>query len=283
MYFIFLFIFLLASSLTPPRSDSASIASKAKESSDTSISDEDISSAEDGEIVDKESLEWELALKTVLMEDKKDLPDGLESFVNTARSYGDVAGDTIMNDALMMPIGFGIVFVYVTIMLGKFSCTEQRALLALGGLLCIGLTIGFTYGFCSAINLFYGPMHNIIPFLLLGIGIDDMFVIIQCYDNLGSEKSQDNVENIGRTMRHAGVAITVTSLTDFIVFVLGATTVLPALRSFCPITISPPCEPSMLPVQERYRMILKKERFGGTCDILLMAKNKTGKQDMLVS
>ena len=49
------------------------------------------------------------------------------------------------------------------------------------------------------------------------------------------------------------------------------------------ITISPPCEPSMLPVQERYRMILKKERFGGTCDILLMAKNKTGKQDMLVS
>ena len=199
----------------------------------TSISDEDISSAEDGEIVDKESLEWELALKTLLMEDKKDLPDGLESFVNTARSYGDVAGDTIMNDALMMPIGFGIVFVYVTIMLGKFSCTEQRALLALGGLLCIGLTIGFTYGFCSAINLFYGPMHNIIPFLLLGIGIDDMFVIIQCYDNLGSEKSQDNVENIGKTMRHAGVAITVTSLTDFIVFVLGATTVLPALRSFC--------------------------------------------------
>ena len=49
------------------------------------------------------------------------------------------------------------------------------------------------------------------------------------------------------------------------------------------ITIQPPCEPNMLPVQERYRTILKKERFGGTCDILLMAKNKTGQQDMLVS
>ena len=34
-------------------------------------------------------------------------------------------------------------------------------------------------------------------------------------------------------MRRAGVAITVTSLTDFMVFAIGSTTVLPALRSFC--------------------------------------------------
>ena len=42
-----MFIFLLASSLTPPRSDSASIASKAKESSDTSDSDEDMDNEEE--------------------------------------------------------------------------------------------------------------------------------------------------------------------------------------------------------------------------------------------
>ena len=50
MYLIFLFIYLLASSLTPPRSDSASIASKAKESSDTSDSDEDMDGEEDDEV-----------------------------------------------------------------------------------------------------------------------------------------------------------------------------------------------------------------------------------------
>ena len=37
----------------------------------------------------------------------------------------------------------------------------------------------------------------------------------------------------GRCLQHAGVAITVTSLTDFLAFVVGATTVLPALQSFC--------------------------------------------------
>ena len=199
----------------------------------SSITPADISSMGTGEIVDANSMEWEKSLEEALIEDQKDLPEGMETFVNVARGYSDVAGETIINDAMMMPIGFMIVFVYVVIMLGKFSCTEQRALLALGGLACIGLTVGFTYGFCSAVDLFYGPMHNIIPFLLLGIGIDDMFVIIQCYDNLGQEKTDSVITNMGLTLRHAGVAITVTSFTDFIVFALGATTVLPALRSFC--------------------------------------------------
>jgi Niemann-Pick C1 protein len=36
-----------------------------------------------------------------------------------------------------------------------------------------------SYGFCSAVGLVFGPMHNVLPFLLLGIGIDDMFVIVQ--------------------------------------------------------------------------------------------------------
>ena len=34
-------------------------------------------------------------------------------------------------------------------------------------------------------------------------------------------------------MRHAGVAITITSVTDLMAFGIGASTVLPAMSSFC--------------------------------------------------
>jgi len=201
----------------------------------SAIQEDDVSDMGTGELVDAASLEWEAELRDLLLQKRDGLPAGFSAFVNVARGYSDIAGDTISSDAIMMPIGFMIVFVYVTLMLGRLNCVQQRSMLALAGLASIGMTVGFTYGICSAIGLFYGPMHNIIPFLLLGIGIDDMFVIMQCYDNLtpAERLSSDIPSTVALTMRRAGVAITVTSLTDFMVFAIGSSTVLPALRSFC--------------------------------------------------
>ena len=88
------------------------------------------------------------------------------------------------------------------------------------------MSIGFAYGFCSLCGLAYGPLHNIIPFLLLGIGIDDMFVTMQCFNNLSpEEEAKPRTERFGLTMRRAGAAITITSLTDFLAFAVGGTTV----------------------------------------------------------
>ena len=54
-----------------------------------------------------------------------------------------------------------------------------------------------------------------------------MFVIMQSLDNLKPhERKENNIpQNIGQTMTHAGVAITVTSITDIVVFAVGSTTV----------------------------------------------------------
>ena len=61
-----------------------------------------------------------------------------------------------------------------------------------------------------------------------------MFVIMQSLDNLKSdEKKTNNIpQNIGQTMTHAGVAITVTSITDIVVFAVGSSTVRIILRNF---------------------------------------------------
>ena len=39
------------------------------------------------------------------------------------------------------------------------------------GLGSVWMGLGFSYGFCSIFGLAFGPLHNLIPFLLLGIGI----------------------------------------------------------------------------------------------------------------
>jgi hypothetical protein len=56
-----------------------------------------------------------------------------------------------------------------TVVKQRFLCFAQ-AFLSMVGVGSIGLTILVTYGLCSAFGLFFGPMHNVIPFLFLGIG-----------------------------------------------------------------------------------------------------------------
>ena len=48
----------------------------------------------------------------------------------------------------------------------------------------MGMILG--YGICSLFGLFYSAAHTVIPFILLGIGIDNIFVITQTFSTIGS-------------------------------------------------------------------------------------------------
>ena len=61
---------------------------------------------------------------------------------------------------------------------------------------------------------------------MLGIGVDDMFVIVQCLSNIEGKYHDKTIDVlVGETMKHAGVAIIVTSLTDIVVLLVGMITV----------------------------------------------------------
>jgi len=199
----------------------------------SAISDDESAAVSKGSPVDQFSLNWEQKLIENLIE-FREKDDSV--FFNIAKSFSDLSARAIEGDALLFGIGTSTVFIYVQIMLGKFNFVQQRPMLSAVGMGCYGLSILTSYGLCSGLGLLFSPLHAIIPFLMMGIGVDDMFVIIQSLHNLEEKSSSmgmSTVEKMGETMRHAGVAITVTSLTDFIVFIIGAITVLPALRSFC--------------------------------------------------
>lgn len=125
-------------------------------------------------------------------------------------------------------------FVYMQIVLSKFNWVEFRLILVTCGLLCIALSIVVTCGICSLLGISYGPAHITFPFLLMGLGVDDIFVMMACWRKLGEcDIDQEIPEKIGLMMKNAGVSITVTSLTDIVAFIVGISTLIPSFSSYC--------------------------------------------------
>lgn len=147
------------------------------------------------------------------------------------RSFSDEFGAAIQADLIMVNVSMLMLILYCSIMIGQCRRGKTRVALSVLGVLTVGLAIGGSMGICSAMNLFYSPLASVLPFLLLGLGVDDMFVIAISYDL--TDSSLPIPERLGRSLSHAGASITVTSLTDFLAFCIGGTTTLPALRMFC--------------------------------------------------
>ena len=70
-----------------------------------------------------------------------------------------------------------------------------------------------------------------IPFLMLGIGIDDMFVICNALDQTPLEWPASR--RIKSAMHHAGPSITITSLTNMFAFLAGTGSSMISVKSFC--------------------------------------------------
>ena len=101
-------------------------------------------------------------------------------------------------------------------------------------IVCVVLGLASSFGIGGYMGLKNTDMNMVLGFLLLGIGVDDMFVIVQSFDNLhGQELGKTLIERFGLTMKHAGVAITITSVTDLLAFGISASTAIPLMSSFC--------------------------------------------------
>jgi len=184
-------------------------------------------------IADPTSLTWESKLVEIVLNSST---KKVKVMVNAAKSFGDVSTEAIFFDASLMAGGYIIMFIYTIVMLGKLNSLEVRLFLTVSGIVSIGMGLVIAMGISSLIGYPYTPIHAILPFLCLGIGIDDMFVIAQCWSNMQKDPLNAGLslpDRMGIAMKHAGVSVTITSLTDVFAFGVGAVTQMPGLESFC--------------------------------------------------
>ncbi|XP_075067575.1 patched domain-containing protein 3-like [Mixophyes fleayi] len=130
---------------------------------------------------------------------------------------------------------FSITYI-VTILFSIISCASldnvrNKIWVTTFGVLSPGLAIMASFGLLLLCGVPFARTVANAPFLILGVGVDNMFIIISCWKQTKVTSTVE--ERMAHTYQEAAVSITITTLTDVLAFYIGIMTHFPSVQSFC--------------------------------------------------
>ncbi|KAL7632548.1 UNVERIFIED_CONTAM: hypothetical protein RMT77_017115 [Armadillidium vulgare] len=139
-----------------------------------------------------------------------------------------------VNTKSVIPYLVVTVFIMVVFSITASCMTDwvrSKAYIGFLGIFSVMLACIMTFGIMMYVGIPFIGMNLAAPFLMLGIGIDDMFVMLAAWRRTRIQDSLE--ERLGETYAESGVAITITSLTDMFSFFIGIITPFPSVQIFC--------------------------------------------------
>ena len=182
-----------------------------------------------GEAVDEKREAWEedAFLKACQSRAGSSAPD-LEVHCYADRSYQDESDRAIAEDTVLMGVALCLTVVYASIMLADGI---SGVVLGATIVLCVGLALAIAFGISGFAGLPFTQMSIMSVFILLGVGVDNMFIITDAFTF--KPLSMPDHERLASALADVGASISLTSLTDALAFVVGSTIDLPAISYFC--------------------------------------------------
>ena len=134
----------------------------------------------------------------------------------------------LMKDLPLVLGIFLVLFVSTTVAFSKPHPVFSRSMLGIGSLAAIGMSLAMSYGLMWCIGIPFTNVAQILPFMIMGIGLDDTFIIMGCYFRTNPNHSV--AKRMETTMNEIGIAITLTSVTTAVAFLLGTYGNIPAIN-----------------------------------------------------
>ena len=152
-----------------------------------------------------------------------------EVHYSSERSFDDAIAESSGSDVSWVSITFTLMITFACFMLGKFlNPLTGHSLLANAGVFAVALGILAGLGLSMWFRVPFVSIVGTLPFLVLGIGIDDMFIMVDELDRQPRELSK--TETIKAVMKHSGATVTMTTVTDLVAFAVSTSTSFPAIR-----------------------------------------------------
>uniref|UniRef100_A0A0K8UN34 Niemann-Pick C1 protein n=1 Tax=Bactrocera latifrons TaxID=174628 RepID=A0A0K8UN34_BACLA len=183
----------------------------------------------------KPNMEWEEAFINFL---KNYTNDKMEIAFAAERSIQDAIVELSEGEVSTVVISYVVMFIYVTIALGKIRSfqhffRDSKIVLAISGIIVVIASVVCSLGFWSYLGVTTTMLAiEVLPFLVLAVGVDNIFIMVHAYHRLDRREYKDVAEAIGVAMGQVGPSILQTAGSEFACFAIGAISTMPAVKTF---------------------------------------------------
>jgi len=158
----------------------------------------------------------------------------LEIYYYSFYDLGRGISDTFAKDGPLVSIGYVLLITYAVSVLWEANSVKSYGSMVFWSVVAITFALAATFGFCVGVGVPWNNQALVLVYLLLGLGIDDTFIIMNEYRNeTNRDDEPSDRDQVSNALSRAGAAVTVTSMSDFVAFAVGATSKIPVLKYFC--------------------------------------------------
>ncbi|XP_051949983.1 protein patched homolog 1 isoform X3 [Xyrauchen texanus] len=142
------------------------------------------------------------------------------------KSFSDVS-------VIRIASGYLLMLAYACLTMLRWDCAKSQGAVGLAGVLLVTLSVAAGLGLCSLMGIsFNAATTQVLPFLALGVGVDDVFLLAHAFSETGQNKRIPFEDRTGECLKRTGASVALTSISNVTAFFMAALIPIPALRAF---------------------------------------------------
>ncbi|CAB0031232.1 unnamed protein product [Trichogramma brassicae] len=149
-------------------------------------------------------------------------------------SMNDVLGKYSELSLTKLGLGAGLVMLYAGAVLYRWrNQVRSQAGVGMAGVLLICASLAAGLGFCALLGIhFNAASTQIVPFLGLGLGVHDMYLLTHTYSELAVRGDVPSDQQTSLVLKRTGLSVLMAGLCNVTAFLAAALIPIPALRVF---------------------------------------------------
>ncbi|PVI02825.1 niemann-pick C1 protein precursor [Periconia macrospinosa] len=194
------------------------------------------------------AMDWENGMKDLMIAVQGEARDrGLRLSFMTEVSLEQELNKSTNTDAKIVVVSYIIMFLYASLALGSTTLTirsilrnpsnalvQSKFMLGISGILIVLMSVSASVGLFSAAGIKVTLIiAEVIPFLVLAVGVDNIFLIVHEFERVNISHPEGSIpERASRALGRMGPSILLSATTETTAFALGCAVGMPAVRNF---------------------------------------------------